>query len=139
MKKFALLFIFAFSFTSCKQNIKDTDIAKLNGYWEIEKVVMKNGEKKDYKVNPTIDFFEVKGHKGFRQKVMPQLDGTFQTNTLRENISISNVNGEFYIHYTTEYGKWKEAIIALEDSVLVVKNEAAIEYHYKKYIPFSLK
>ncbi|MES2747049.1 MAG: lipocalin family protein [Bacteroidota bacterium] len=139
MKNIALFFLLGIVLTSCKQDIKDADISKLNGYWEIEKVTLKDGEKKEYKVNPTIDYFQVKDKKGFRQKVMPQLDGTFETNNIKESISISENNGDSYINYSTDYGKWKEEIIAIEDSVLVLKNKEEIEYHYKKHLPFSLK
>lgn len=139
MKKVILLFILGLVLASCRQDIKDSDIAKLNGYWEIEKVILKDGEKKEYNVNPTVDFFEVKDKKGFRQKVMPQLDGKYQTNGIREAITISETDGKTYIHYATDYGKWKEEILSLEDSSMVVRNEADIEYQYKKYVPFSLK
>ena len=68
-----LLICFASSLTlvSCKSDVKTTDLEKLNGYWEIKEVTLADGETKDYKVNETIDFFEVKDKVGFRQKVMP--------------------------------------------------------------------
>jgi hypothetical protein len=139
MKNTITLFLSLLLLVSCNQSIKDEDIAKLNGYWEIKKVVLKDGEKKDYKINETIDYFQLKDKKGFRQKVMPQLDGTYKTNNLIEEISISNENGSFFVNYTTSYGKWKEEIIEIQDSVLVLKNKEDLEYNYKRYKPFSLK
>ena len=32
---------------SCKQTITESDLNNLNGYWEIEKVILPNGEKKE--------------------------------------------------------------------------------------------
>ena len=139
MKKTVYILLSFILLVACKQQIKENDIVKINGYWEIEKVVLKDGDKKDYKVNETIDFFEVKDNKGFRQKVMPQLDGTYLTNNIKESISISNENGDYFINYTTKYGKWKEEILEIKDSVLVLKNKENLEYHYKRQIPFSLK
>lgn len=139
MKKTLFALFMGLIFVSCSQSIKDTDINKMNGYWEIEKVELPDGDKKDYKVNPTIDFFEVKNNKGFRQKVMPQFDGTYQTNNLKEIISITSEDGDYYVNYTTDYGKWKEEIIELTDSVFVVRNKENLEYHYKRPIPFSVK
>ena len=130
---------------SCKQDITEQDITKINGYWEIKKVILKDGEKKDYKINETIDYFQLrqaqsdKKWNGFRQKVMPQLDGTYKTNNLKEEISISNENGSYFVSYSTSYGKWKEEIIEIQDSVLVLKNKDDLEYNYKRYKPFSLK
>lgn len=139
MKKAFGFFVLITMLVSCNQSITLKDIAKINGYWEIEKVELPNGEDKDYKVNPTIDYFELKDNKGFRQKVMPQFDGTYLTNNLKETIEITQESGDFYINYTTQYGKWKEEIIVIQDSVLVLKNKEDLEYHYKKSVPFSVK
>lgn len=139
MKKIYTFFLLGLLLVSCKQEIKENDINKINGYWEIEKVILKDGEKKDYKINETIDYFQLKDKKGFRQKVMPQLDGTYKTNDLKETISVSSENGSYYVNYTTSYGKWKEEIIEIQDSVLVLKNEDELEYNYKRYEPFSIK
>lgn len=139
MKKTILILFIGTLFLSCKQSISEKDILKINGYWEIEKVELPDGNKKDYKVNETIDFFQIKDKAGFRQKVMPQLDGKYLTNGIKENISISNENGDYFISYSTNYGKWKEEIIEIKDSVLVLRNKEQLEYHYKRQIPFSIK
>jgi hypothetical protein len=139
MKKAVFILVFGILSTSCNQKVTNEDIAKINGYWEIEKVLLPDGEKKEYKINEAIDYFEVKDMKGFRKKVYPQLDGKYLVNDLKENVTIVDSNGVFYVHYKTDYAKWKEQIIELKDSVLVVKNDADLEYHYKKQIPFSLK
>lgn len=139
MKNTITILLFGLLLVSCKQSITDQDIAKINGYWEIQKVILKDGDKKDYKVNETIDYFELKNNKGFRQKVMPQFDGTFRTNDIKETISVNKEDNIFYINYVTTYGKWKEEIIEIHDSVLVLKNKDELEYHYKKFKPFSLK
>jgi hypothetical protein len=139
MKRIALLFLISFVSLSCSHTITDADLAKINGYWEIEEAVMPDGEKKEYKVNPTIDYFEIKGKTGFRKKVMPQMDGTYLQNDLSEKISISQKDGKTYINYATQYAKWQEEILELNDEELVVKNQHNMEYHYKKPIPFSVK
>jgi hypothetical protein len=40
------------------KKIEPSDVAKLNGYWEIEKVFDK-GEDKDYSINVSYDYFEI--------------------------------------------------------------------------------
>ena len=125
--------------SSCSKSVKKEDLSKLNGYWEIQKVVLDDGTKKDYSVNETIDFFEFKDNVGFRKKVTPQLDGTYLVNNQYEKISISEKENDFFINYSTQYTKFKEQIIEIQDSVLVLKNEQNVEYHYKKPIPFSVK
>lgn len=139
MKKAFSLFLVALFFVSCKQHIDEKDLVKMNGYWEIEKAEMPDGSKKEYTVNTTIDFFEIKGKKGFRKKVMPQLDGTYLMNDLSENIEVVNKEGDLVLSYATPYAKWKEEIITLSDDKLVVKNDQDIKYYYKKSKPFSVK
>ncbi len=147
MKKIGLLRLFAnflvllfiMLLVSCHSKVKKEDIKKLNGYWEINQVKFSSGKTKDYKVNETIDYFELKSKKGFRQKVMPQFDGKFQTNGIKENIKVVEKDNSFFLEYNTKFGKWKEEIISIEDSILVLKNKENLEYTYKKFKPFSLK
>ena len=138
MKKILFLIVLG-SVLSCKQKITDADISNLNGYWEIEKVELPDGDKKEYKVNETIDFFKIDGNKGFRKKVMPQLDGTYLTNDIQEDIVIAVKDGDATIQYKTTYASWQEEIIELTKDKLVVKNQQELEYHYKRPVKFSVK
>jgi hypothetical protein len=124
---------------SCKQTITESDLNNLNGYWEIEKVILPNGEKKEYKVNETIDFFKITKSNGFRKKVMPQIDGTYLTNDIQEDVLVVFKDGDALLQYKTTYASWKEEIIALTKDKLVVKNQQDLEYHYKRPIKFSMK
>ena len=138
MKKIILFFVFGI-ILSCKQSISESDLQQLNGYWEIEKVELPDGDKKEYKVNETIDFFKIDGNKGFRKKVMPQLDGTYLTNDIQEDIVIAVKDGDAIIQYKTTYASWNEEITELTKDKLVVKNEQDLEYHYKRPAKFSVK
>lgn len=139
MKKVVLFLLVYGLLLSCNQKITNKDISKLNGYWEIEKVLKSDGDKKEYKINEAIDYIEIKNNKGFRKKVYPQFDGKYLVNDLKEEITISDSSGIFFINYNTNYSKWKERIVAIKDSSFTVINDAKLEYHYKKQIPFSLK
>jgi hypothetical protein len=139
MKKTILLLFVSIVALSCGNSISEADLAKLNGYWEIETAVMPDGSEKEYKVNTTIDFFDLKGKTGFRKKVMPQFDGSYRMNDLSEKISIVQDSGKTYISYVTDYAKWKEEIVELNDKKLVLKNNHDMEYHYKKPEPFTVK
>jgi hypothetical protein len=134
-----LLLIVLLSVLSCKQDISEADISNLNGYWEIEKVELPDGDKKEYKVNETIDFFKIEANKGFRKKVMPQLDGTYLTNDIQEDVVVVVKDGDASIQYKTTYASWNEEIIELTKDKLVVKNQQEIEYYYKRPAKFSVK
>jgi len=134
MKKIALL-LFTFTLLSCS---KETSEA-LNGYWEIESVVFPDGKEKDYKTSATVDYFEIKNGKGFRKKVMPQVDGTYMASDSSEDLSLTEKDSKTYLNYTTQFAKWQEELVSVSNSALVVKNAHGIEYHYKKPENFTLK
>lgn len=138
MKKAFKIVLFSLLFVGCQQKIQPTDIIKLNGYWEIEKVVFDKGEDKDYKMNESFDYFNITNNKGIRKKVMPQLNGTFLVNDAFEKVAIRFEKDKVYLDYATDYAKWSEELITLTDEELVLKNEEKKEYHYKKTGPINL-
>lgn len=140
MKNSILTLFTAVVFLSCQEKKVETfDVNLLNGYWEIQEVTMADGSKKEYKMNETIDFFEVKNQAGFRKKVAPQFDGTYLINDADEKIKIEKTTDATYISYKTDYATWKEKIITLTKEQLILENKQHIKYQYKKPIPFSLK
>lgn len=132
------ILVLSLVFVSCGQKIESADIAKMNGYWEIEKVVFDKGEDKDYKMNESFDYFKIKDKKGIRKKVMPQLDGTFLVNDTYENFTIRLDKDKVYLDYVTDYAKWSEELVKISDEELVFKNTEDKEYHYKKAGPINI-
>ncbi len=139
MKNIIVCLTFLLTLGGCQTKITDTDLVNLNGYWEIEKVTKPDGSKKEYKVNETIDFFELKNKNGIRKKVTPQFNGTYLVNNQSEAITITQKNGETFINYVTSYAQWKERMVSLTKDILVIVNDQNIEYQYKKFTPFSIK
>lgn len=133
MKKIVGFLIVSFLFVSCQQEIKSEDISKINGYWEIEKVVFEDGEDKNYKINQSYDYFEIgKNNSGFRKKVMPQLDGSFIVNDTQESVKIRFEKDKVFLDYVTSYAKWSEELIEITDDKMVFVNDEKKQYHYKK-------
>jgi hypothetical protein len=139
MKKVFVVLLVALLFVGCKQKITPADVANINGYWEIEKVVLADGKDKKYGMNESFDYFRIdKNNTGIRKKVMPQLDGTFLVNDSFENVKIRFADDQTFLDYSTPYMKWSEEIIALTPTELVVLNAEKKEYHYKKTGPINL-
>lgn len=133
MKNIVGFLFVSFLFISCHQKIKPEDISKINGYWEIERVVFDGGKDKNYTINESYDYFEItNNNKGFRKKVIPQLDGTFLVNHTQESVKVRFGNDKVYLDYSTPYAKWTEELITISDDKLVCKNAENKEYHYKK-------
>lgn len=138
MKKGIQIVLVALLFFACGHKVDPSDIAKINGYWEIKKAVKEDGAEKDYTMNETYDYFEIKDDKGFRKKVMPQLDGTFQTNDILERVTVVFENEKTWLQYATPYSKWREELLSITDSAMVLRNAEKKEYHYKKTGPINL-
>lgn len=139
MKNILKFLFVSFFFISCQQKIKPSDVSKINGYWEIEKVVFDQGKDKEYAGNESYDYFQInKNNIGFRKKVMPQLDGTFIVNDTYENVKVRFEKEKVFLDYSTSYAKWSEELITLSDEKLVLLNSEKNEYHYKKAAPINL-
>lgn len=139
MKKTLSILFLSFLFVACQQKIKPEDLSKINGYWEIEKVVVDGTNAKEYGINESYDYFQIdKNNKGFRKKVMPQLDGTFMVNDTYENATVRFEEDKVYLDYSTPYAKWSEELIAVSDKELVFRNAEKKEYHYKKAQPLNI-
>jgi hypothetical protein len=123
---------------SCGGRVSQSDLTKLNGYWEISKVEMPDGSTKDYSINPTVDYLEIKDKKGFRKKVAPQYDGTYLINDHVETLKVVQEDDVFIIEYKTEYATWKEKILHICDEELALENENQTIYYYKRQPSFDL-
>ena len=133
MKIFIKNLFVSLLFISCQQKIVPSDIAKINGYWEIEKVVFSEGKDKDYTINESYDFFQIDSkNNGFRKKVMPQLDGTFIVNDTYESLKVRFADDKVFFDYVTPYAKWSEELISVSKDKMVFKNAEKTEYNYKK-------
>ena len=133
MKKNLVIFLVSILLFSCSSKVEQQDLNWLNGYWEIEKVIFPDGQEKVYKINETIDYFEVNGkNEGFRVKVIPQIDGGFVSNKVKEYFKVVENNQVYFLEYKTDYANWKEELLKISEKTFEVKNENEIIYQYKR-------
>ncbi len=137
-----LYLVTLFMFFGCTSKIEKEELINLNGYWEISKVTFSNGETKDFTVNPTIDYIEIKGLEGFRKKVYPKFDGTYETSNDADNFKIEEIEGNFQIHYNPNMAiqpsmHRRESLIHLSDNNFSVVNKDTVTYSYKRFQPIN--
>lgn len=132
---FSCLLLFTFS---CKQENTAQQIEYLNGYWEIEEVTLPDGETKSYSINMLVDFIELKDEKGFRKKVAPQLDGSFQITEDAEAIEVKVEDNQVVLYYSTPFHNWKETVVKANENQLILKNEEELVYSYKRFESLNL-
>lgn len=137
MKK-VLTVLILLTLTSCTNN-PESFIEHLNGYWEIEEVTLADGTKKEYTYNDTVDFISINDSLiGYRKKLKPTFNGTFQTSSDTENIKAIIENNTLNLYYTTPFGNWKEIVLNATKDKLLIENEAKVIYLYKRYQPLEL-
>lgn len=139
MKKLLQLIPIALLIVSCSSKVSSEDLAKINGYWEVTRVETPNGEEKEYGMSTSVDYIELKDASGFRQKVVPQLDGKYLTNDVKEFITVKDSASSTYLIYKTNFANWTEELILVSDEELVTKNDQDFIYHYKRFEPIKIE
>ncbi len=123
----------------CHTKVVEDDLHLLNGYWEISKVNFPDGQLKEYNVNTSIDYIYLEGRKGYRKKMQPKFDGTFETSDDAEMFVIEKHTNQYQVTYSTALSSWKEDLIALSTEGFSVINEAGITYTYKRFEVFNIQ
>ncbi len=137
MKKILGLLLFV-TLVACAPKVDLEALPRLNGYWEIEKVVFPDGSSKSYEINASIDFIQIEGKEGYRKKLQPQFDGSYRTSDDAERFTVIEKSGVLIMSYTNAGQSWEETLVALLEDRFEVENQTGITYHYKRYESINL-
>ncbi|HLV14954.1 MAG TPA: hypothetical protein VKY41_07225 [Xanthomarina sp.] len=136
--KYYILIFCLLILSSCSNN-PETYINHLEGYWEIEEVQLPDGSKKKYNYNDTVDYIEVSDSLvGFRIKLKPAFDGTYETSNDTEKFSIKIENDSLNLYYETPFDSWKETVLFANNEQLKVTNKNKAVFLYKKFTPIDV-
>ncbi|TYA53851.1 lipocalin family protein [Formosa maritima] len=139
MKRILIFSMLALCCISCSNN-PEIYIEHLEGYWEIEEVILADGSKKSYTYNDTVDFIEISDSlDGFRMKLKPALDGTFETSKDSEQFTIKIENDSLNLYYKTPFDTWKETVLLTTENQLKVINKNKAVFLYKRFKPLNLE
>ncbi|PDH46355.1 MAG: hypothetical protein CND26_04910 [Bacteroidetes bacterium MED-G13] len=128
MKRLIILFFFTLS---CNNQI---NLDYINGYWEIVSVSKNNKFLKEYPFSNAVDFFVIDSlNNGFRKKIKPKIDGSFEITLHEIPISIKDNNKSFDIIYFSAGNQYVETINILDQNRLVIKNSEGIIFSYKRF------
>ncbi|MBP2832347.1 lipocalin family protein [Aquimarina sp. U1-2] len=123
---------------SCTTYNPETFRSYIDGYWQIDKVILADGTEKAYTFNQTIDFFEINDTTGVRKKLQPKLDGSFLTSSDSEMFTLKIDNDSLRMNYSTALSSWTETVVSAKEDQIVIKNEAGNLYFYKPFKKISL-
>tara|TARA_B100002019_G_scaffold170745_1_gene147603 strand:+ start:609 stop:1019 length:411 start_codon:yes stop_codon:yes gene_type:complete len=125
------LIILLFFIISCNKQI---NIDLINGYWEIVSVSKNNEFVKEYPFSNAVDFFIIDSlNNGYRKKIKPKINGSFEITLHEIPISIKNSNNFYEIKYYSTGNQYVETISKLDQNRLVIKNSEGIIFSYKRF------
>jgi len=128
MKRLIILFFFIIS---CDKQI---NVDLINGYWEIVSVSKNNEFIKEYPFSNAVDFFIIDSlNNGYRKKIKPKINGSFEITLHEIPISIKNSNNFYEIKYYSTGNQYTETISKLDQNRLVIKNSEGIIFSYKRF------
>ena len=128
MKRLIILFFFIIS---CDKQI---NLDLINGYWEIVSVSKNNEFVKEYPFSNAVDFFIIDSlNNGYRKKIKPKINGSFEITLHEIPISIKNNNNSYEIKYYSAGNQYVETISKLDQNRLVIKNSEGIIFSYKRF------
>ena len=120
---------------SCKTDVS-TYIPFIEGYWEIVSVSKDQKKVKEFKMSGSIDYFKVNSDvSGYRKKVTPRFDGTFEMSQHESKFTISIRDNRLWIDYTNNEVTYSEEIIRANSTHLIISNSDGFIYTYKPYEP----
>lgn len=117
----------------------ETYIEEISGYWEIDQVILPDGTQKHYTYSDTVDYIEVSDSlTGFRIKLKPNFNGTYDTSKDTETFTIKIENDSLNLYYKTPFDTWKETILLATEDQLKVINRNKTVFLYKKFTPIDI-
>ena len=128
------LFVGVLLFLGCTSEVKTEDIKFIEGYWVISEATAPNGEKRIFNAAVEVDFFELEGLKGFRKKITPLLDDSFNSSNDLVGFTISFDKEYCVITYTRKQHSWKEEILLINDEKLKLKDSRGVVFEYKRFV-----
>ena len=123
----------------CKSDVS-TFIPFVEGYWEIVSVTKDQKKVKDYKMSGSVDYFKVNSDlSGYRKKVTPRFDGTFEMSQDRSEFMLYIEDSNLWIIYANNKVVYREQIRRANNSSLILSNADGFVYTYKPYEPLILE
>lgn len=137
MQKHLYLLLLLTVITACKSSIQEGEISRLEGYWEITKVVFQDGTNKPYTVNTTVDYIGIDGFNGYIKKMKPGLNGRYQTSNKAAQFKLIQKDGLWEMHFEGDQ-KSTLSLLELDSLEYAVKDQLQVRYYYKRYEPINI-
>ena len=126
------LFVFIINSNGCISNSSKINLELLNGYWKINFITQKNETFRPNGLAKLVDHYSVENKNGIRKKAQPLIENKFIVTEDESPFKIVNKENDYFIEFETKWYKWREKIIKLSESELILEHQEK-KYHYKRF------
>ena len=127
------LLILLFLEIGCHSRPVKTDVGLLAGYWRIDFITQKNETFHPKGINRLLDYYFIEKNNGIRKKVEPLINNNFIITDDQNPFTIIDNGKDFFIQFETRWDQWREKIIKLNKSELVLEHQEK-RYHYVRFV-----
>ena len=118
---------------SCSSN--EDKIKAVEGYWNIEQVLMPDGNEREFPFSNHMDHFKIEGYKGVKNRVSPTYDGGFISYGNPIYFEWKEKDGDIWLTFQEGEGSYKQTVEKATKETLVLLHENGTRYTYKSYTP----
>lgn len=129
---YCFLFFFIINSNGCISNSSKINLELLNGYWKINFITQKNETFRPNGLAKLVDHYSVENKNGIRKKAQPLIENKFIVTEDESPFKIVNKENDYFIEFETKWYKWREKIIKLSESELILEHQEK-KYHYKRF------
>ncbi|MAM16738.1 MAG: hypothetical protein CMC10_05535 [Flavobacteriaceae bacterium] len=126
------LFVFIINSNGCISNSSKINLELLNGYWKINFITQKNETFRPNGLAKLVDHYSVEKKNGIRKKAQPLIENKFIVTEDESPFKIVNKENDYFIEFETKWYKWREKIIKLSESELILEHQEK-KYHYTRF------
>lgn len=132
MKKYIVL-ILAITLTACSSN--EEKIKAIEGYWNIDEVILPNGSEREFPFSNHMDHFEINGFKGVKNRVSPTYDGGFISYGNPIYFKWEEKDGDLLLTFQEGEASYIQTVETATKETLVLLHENGTRYTYKAFTP----
>ena len=129
---YCFLFVFTINSNGCISNSSKIILELLNGYWKINFITQKNETFRPNGLAKLVDHYSVENKNGIRKKAQPLIENKFIVTEDESPFKIVNKENDYFIEFETKWYKWREKIIKLSKSELILEHQEK-KYHYTRF------
>ena len=127
------ILILLFLEIGCHSRFVKPDLGLLSGYWRIDFITKKNETFRPKGMTKLLDYYSLEKKNGVRKKVEPLINNKFIITEDQNPFIIIDNGKDYIIQFETRWDQWREKIIKLNKSELVLEHEEK-RYHYVRFV-----